>query len=125
MAKPSLSHPVCVNTQSQLDFACVGGLAVVLALASLRLFFHYWDSGPIHLHIQNRNRFTHNDGQVQLDGLADFPLFAGGDVGSDGLRRALHRFAGHVQSGQNFHLLPPTIKRPLLAHDRIHAANSR
>lgn len=101
-----------------------GWLAVGLAFASLRLFLHHRHSGPIHLHIQNRNRLTHNDGQLQLDGFANFPLLAGGDVGSDGLRRALHRFGGHFQSGQNLHLLPTTIKRPLLAHYRIHAAHS-
>ena len=100
----------------------MGRLAVGLAFAPLRLFLHYRHSGPIHLHIQNRNRVTHNDGQVQLDGFADFPLLAGGDVASDGLRRTLHRFGGHFQSGQNLHLLPTASKRPLLAHYRIHAA---
>jgi hypothetical protein len=63
-------------------------------------------------------------GRVQLDGSADFPLLAGSNVGSDGLRRALHRFSSHFQSGQNLHLLPAAIETPLLAHDRIHAAYS-
>ena len=102
----------------------MGRLAVSLAFASLYLFLHYRHSRPIHLHIQNRNGFTHNDGQVQLNGFADFALLAGGDVGSDGLRRALHRFGGHLQSGQNLHLLSTAIKRSLLAHYRIHAAYS-
>ena len=101
---------------SQLDLARVGRLAVGLAFTSLRFFLPYRNSGPIHWHIQNRNRLTHHNGQVQLDGFANFPLLAGGDIGSDGLRRALHRFDGHLQFGQKLHLLPTAIKRPLLAH---------
>ena len=40
------------------------------------------------------------------------------------LRRALHRFGGHLQAGQDFHLLPPVIEGGLLAHQRLHAAHA-
>ncbi|MGD0183070.1 MAG: hypothetical protein ABSC15_24935 [Terriglobales bacterium] len=65
-----------------------------------------------------------NNGQSQLNGFGDLALLACGDVGANRLRRALHRFGGHFQSGQNLHLLTTAIERPLLAHHRIHAAHS-
>ena len=108
---------------SQLDFARVGRLAVGLAFASLGLFLHHRHARPIHLHIQNGNRLTDDDGQIQLDGFADFALLACGDVGANRLRRALHRFGGHLQTGQNLHLLATVIEGSLLAHHRLHAAH--
>ena len=51
-------------------------------------------------------------------------MFALSDIGSDGLRCALHRFGGHLQAGQNFHLLAAVIEGRLLAHQGVHAAYS-
>ena len=69
---------------TELGLTCVRRLAVGLAFASLRLFLHHWYACPVHLHIQNRNRLTHDDGQIQSNDLADFVLFALGDVGANG-----------------------------------------
>ena len=78
----------------------MGGLAVGLALSPLRLFLHYRHCCPVHLHIQNGNRLTDDDWQIQLDGLADLTLFALGDVSTNCFRRTLHGFGGHLQTGQ-------------------------
>jgi len=77
------------------------------------------------LHVQDANRFTDNDRQIQLDGPLNFPLFTLNDLGTDGLRRALHRFGGDLQAGQQLHLLPPMIERSLLTHQSVHAAHAR
>ena len=67
---------------SQFDFARLGRLAVGLAFAPLSLFLHHRHSCAVHLHIQKRNRLTHDDRKIQLDGFVDFALFALGDVGA-------------------------------------------
>jgi hypothetical protein len=54
----------------------------------------------------------------------DLGLFALSDIGSDGLRCALHRFGRYLQAGQNFHLFAAVIEGRLLADDRLHAAHS-
>ena len=53
---------------SQFDLPRVGRLAFGLTLAPHGFFLHYRYSRPIHLHIQDGNRFAHYDGQIQLDG---------------------------------------------------------
>ncbi len=98
---------------------------VGFAFAPLRLFLHHWHAGPVHLHIRNRNRLTHDDGQIQLDGSTDLALFTLGDVSADRLCRALHRLGGYLQSGQHFHLLPAVIEESLLTHQSLHAAHPR
>jgi hypothetical protein len=103
----------------------MSGLAVGFAFASRGLFLHYRHAGPVHLHIQNGNRLTHDYGQVQLHGLADLSLLACGDVGANRLRRTFHRFGGHFQTGQNLHLLTAVMEGRRLAHHGLHAAYSR
>ena len=46
------------------------------------------------------------------------------DVVSDGLCGALHRFGGHLQAGQNLHLLATVIEGSLLADQSVHTAHS-
>ena len=89
-----------------------------------RLFLHHGDSGPIHLHIQDRNGFAHDDRQIQLQGFLDLFLLTLDDIVSDRFCRALHRFGGHLQAGQNLHLRPAVIERDLLTHQGLHAAHS-
>jgi hypothetical protein len=108
---------------SQLDFSRMRRLAVILAFPPLRFFLHHGHSRSVHLHIQNANRLADNDRQVQLDGFADFALLAGGDVGANRLRCPLHGFGGHLQTGQNLHLLTTAIERHLLSHRCLHAAH--
>lgn len=64
---------------TQLDFAGMGRLTVGFAFAACGLFLHYRHSGAVHLHVQNGNRFAHDDGQIELNGFTDFALLAGGD----------------------------------------------
>ena len=108
---------------SQLGLARVRRLPFCLALPAHGFLSHHRHSGSVHLHIQNRNRLSHDHGQIQLHGPLDLRLLARGDIFSDGLRRALHGFGGHLQIGEQFHLLASVIERGLLAHDGLHAAH--
>jgi hypothetical protein len=63
--------------------------------------------------------------QIQLHGPLDLLLLARGDMLSYGFRRPLHGFRGHLQIGQQFHLLAPLVEGRPLAHGRLHAAHSR
>ena len=92
-------------------------------MPTCRLFLHHRDSGPIHLHIQDGNGFARDDRQIQLQGFLDLFLLTLDDIGSDGFCRALHGFGGHLQAGQNLHLLAAAIERGLLAHQGLHAAH--
>ena len=78
----------------------MGRLAVRLALPTHRLFLHHGHSRPIHLHIQDRNWLADDDRQVQLHGSLNLLLLARGDILSDGFRRPLHGFGGHLQIGE-------------------------
>jgi hypothetical protein len=102
----------------------MGRLTFGLTLPTDRLFLHDRNSRRVHLHIQQGNRLAGHDAQVQLQSFLDLGLFALSDIGSDGLRCALHRFGGHLQAGQNFHLLAAVIEGCLLAHQGVHAAHS-
>ena len=70
------------------------------------------------------NRLAHDDGQVQLDHFLDLASLTLGNIASDGLRRALDRFGGDFQAGQDSHLLPAVIEGRLLTHQGVHAAHS-
>ena len=99
----------------------MGGLPIRLALSSHGFRFHYRHAGSIHLHIQDRNRLADHHRQIQLHGALDpFPL-ADGDILSNRLRRPLHGFGGHLQIGQQFHLLTPVIEGRLLAYGGQHS----
>lgn len=100
------------------------GLPFHLALSAYGLLFHHRHSGPVDLHIQNGNRLSDDDRQVQLHGPLNVGLLAGGNIFPDGLGRALHRLGGHFQIRQEFHLLPPLLERDLLADDGLHAAHT-
>jgi hypothetical protein len=52
------------------------------------------------LHIQDGNRFTGDDRQIQLQSFLDLSMLALGDIASDGLGDPLHGFGGHLQTGQ-------------------------
>jgi hypothetical protein len=61
------------------------GLTVGLALPTQSLFLHHRNSAPVHLHIQDGNRFAGDDRQIQLQSFLDLFLLALGDIASDGL----------------------------------------
>jgi hypothetical protein len=89
------------------------------------LFLHHRHSRPIHLHIQDLNRLTDDNRQVQLHGSLNLHPLLRDDILSDRFRRALHGFGGHLQISQEFHLLTAMIERSFLAHDSLHAAYAR
>jgi hypothetical protein len=103
----------------------VGRLPLVLAWPAHRLLLHHRYSGPIHLHIQDRDRFAQHHRQIQLHGPLDLLLLVHSDILSDGFRRPLHGFGGDLQIGQQFHLLAPVVEGPLLAHHCLHAPHTR
>lgn len=59
-----------------------------------------------------------------MDGLSDGALLVFGDVGANRLSRALHRLGGHLQTGQNLHLLASLLERRRLAHQRVHTPHT-
>jgi hypothetical protein len=103
----------------------MGRLAGCLALPAYRLLLHHRYSRPIHLHIQDGNRLARHEGQVELEGFPALFLLAPSDIGAEGLGGPLHRFGGHLQVGEQFHLLPTVIEGRLLAYDRLHATHAR
>src|SRR6266540_4331890 len=109
---------------SQLGFACMGRLANRLAFPSFRLFLYYRYPGAIHLDVENGYRLADYNGQIQLDSSLNLLLFSACDIAADPLRRALHRFGGYLQTGQNLHLLAAVIEGCSLTHQRVHAAHS-
>jgi hypothetical protein len=52
-------------------------------------------------------------------------LLATHDVLADGFGGALYRFRGHLQTGQQLHLLAAVIEGRLLADQRVHAPHAR
>ena len=62
-------------------------------------------------------------GRSNCQGFLDLSLLAQGDIDSDGLGDTLHGFGGHLQTGQELHLLATAIERSLLAHQSMHAAH--
>ena len=63
------------------------------------------------------------DDAPRAPGAVDLLLLSCGDIGSDRLRRALHRFGSHLPIGQKLHLPAPAIKWVLVAHNRLHTAH--
>jgi len=108
---------------SQLGLPGRSGLAVRLALPTQRLFLHHGHARTVHWHLQDGNGLADEDGEIQLQGFLDHGLLALGDIASAGLSDTLHRFGGHLQTGQQLHLLAAVIERSLLPHPGMHAAH--
>ena len=102
----------------------MGWLTFRLALSAHRLFLHHGYSRPIHLHVQDRDRFAHHDGQIQLHGSLNLCLLARGDILAYGFRCPLHGFGGDLQTGEQFHLLTPVVEGCRRSHHGEHAARS-
>ena len=108
---------------SQLDLPRMGGLTVCLALAAYSFLLDHRHSGPIHLHIENRNRLAEDNGKIQLDRFLDLLALTLSDILSNRFCGALHRLGSHLQSGQNFHLFAAMIEGSILAHQSVHTAH--
>ena len=113
-----------MNTHPSLTSRVWAGWPSVLPLRPSVSFFTTGTPVPSICTYRIGNRLADDHGQVQLDGLRNLALLARGDVGANRLRRTLHRFGGHFQSGQNLHLLAARDRRALLAHHRLHAAHA-
>ena len=90
--KPSLSQAVCVNTHPSLTSRVWAGWPSVLPLRPSVSFFTTGTPVPSICTYRMGIGLTDHDRQIQLDGALDLSLLARGDIGADGLRRALHRF---------------------------------
>ena len=102
----------------------MGRLTVGLALPAHSLFLYHRHPRRVHFHIQDGNRGSHHHREIQLYGALDLLLLALGDVSSEGLRGALHCLRGHVQAGQEFHLLAAVIEGRVGTHSRQHASHA-
>src|SRR5438128_5983321 len=86
MAWPSSSQVVCVNTHPSLASRVWAGCPSVLPCRPTVSFFTTGTPVPSTctrlraFRIQNGNRFSHDDRQVQLHGSLDLYLLAGGDT---------------------------------------------
>src|ERR1019366_805394 len=109
----------------QLDFPRMRRLTLDFALPTHGLFLHHRDSRPIHLHVEDGNRLSGDDGKVRGQGFLDLLSLALSDIGADPLRRALHEFGGHLQASEPFHLFTALIEGGRLAHQRLHAPYPR
>ena len=103
----------------------MGWLILRLARPAQRLRRAHRHTGSIHLHVQDGYSFADHDGQIQLHGALHRRLLALRNVGSDLLRRALHRLGCHLQASQHFHLLAAVIERSVRSYRRQHAAHTR
>ena len=124
MAKPCLSQVVCVNTHPNLTSRVWAGWPSVLPGPARGFLFPCGDTRPVHLDTQDWNRLSHHRRQIQPHGPLDLFQLARGDVCSDRLRRSLHGFGGHLQIGQQFHVLSALVERGLLTEHRLHATHS-
>jgi hypothetical protein len=102
----------------------MGRPTVHLRLVTHCFLFHHRHSGPIHFHIENRNRLADDDGQIQLDGLLHFFLFTLSDVFFNCFGDALNRFGCHFQTSQYFYLFTAVIEGGVQAHQSVHAAHA-
>jgi hypothetical protein len=102
----------------------VGRLAVDFARPARGLRLHNRHTGPIHLHIQDGNRLSHDHRQIQLHGPVDLLLLPRGDIGADGLGVPLYRFGRDLQSGQQLHLFAPAVEGRVAADHGLHPANT-
>jgi hypothetical protein len=61
----------------------------------------------------------------QLYGAPDFSLLTLRNIGPNGFCRPLHGFSGHLQVGEQLHLLASMIEGYILTDNRLHAAHPR
>ena len=102
----------------------MGRQAIELAGPAGRLFLHDRHTGAIHLDIENGDRFTHDEGQIQLECPIDLLLLAPCDIGAGRFGHALDGFSGEIQAGQQLELLAAMIERSVLPHQCLHPAHT-
>jgi hypothetical protein len=103
----------------------VSGLTFGFAVSTDRLFFDDTHAGSIHFDVEDGYRLADDDGQIQLHGALDLLLLTPGDILSDGFRVALDTLGGHLQIGQQFHLLSSMIESCVLSNQCLHATDCR
>jgi len=99
-------------------------LAILFTDAAFGFFVHHRDAGAIHLHIQNRNAWSHRDRQLQLQGSPELALLTNFDIFSDGFGRTFHGFGGKRQPRQQLQLLAVLLEGNFVADRRQHAAHA-
>src|SRR5438105_3033506 len=87
---------------SQFDFAGVGRLAFNFADPALGLLPDYWDAGAVDFHVNDGDRRTEWNRQIELEAAKDFGLFEPYNLGADLLGLTLYGFGGYLQPGQQF-----------------------
>ena len=109
---------------AELYFARMSRLPLHFADPALGLFLYDWDSGPVHLHTENRNRFSHDDGELQLNSLLHSGLFAFSNVAADPFGSSFDGLSGHLESRQQFELTASVIERRVRTNQRQHTAHT-
>ena len=75
-------------------------LPVPFTGSPLGFFFDNRNAGPVHLNIDNRNRFSHDDRQMKLQSPVHLGLLASGDLCADGFGGTFDGFGGDFETGE-------------------------
>jgi hypothetical protein len=75
-------------------------LPVHFPCAPRGFLFDHGHTSPVHLYIENRNRCSHNDRQMQLQRLFHGVVFTAGDIGADGFGGTFDGFGGYFETGE-------------------------
>ena len=75
------------------------GQSIELAFAIHGFFVHHGHAGAVHLHIQDRDGFAHDDRQVELHRAVNLVLLPSRNIGADGFRHTLDGLSGDLQAG--------------------------
>ena len=85
---------------AELHFAGIGRLPVHFTHSPHGFFSDNGNTGPVHLYVENRNRLSHHDRQMQLQSLLHRGLFASGDIGADRFGGTFDGFGGYFETGE-------------------------
>lgn len=83
------------------------------------------DAGAVDFDIEDRNRGTHGNRQLQLHAPSHFGLLDAHDLGSDLLGVPLHRLGAELDAGQQLDLFSSQVEVRIAARHRGHATDSR
>ena len=124
MAKPSGSHLVWLNTHPSLASRVWADWPSALPLRPSVSFFTTGTPVPSICTYKIGTGWPTTMGEIQLNGALDLPMVALRNVAADGLGGALHCLGGHLQTGQDLHLVAAMLEGPFLTDESLHAADS-
>src|SRR6185437_6129432 len=95
-----LIPPALREDAAEFHFAGMSRLSVHFTHAPLGFFLNNGHTGSVHLYVENRNRLSHDDRQMQLQRLIYRALVAFCDIGADGFGGAFDGFGGYFETSE-------------------------